>query len=40
MHGPSFNGDAKGALRALGDDYDRRLQQAMGTSGTQKRRSA
>jgi flavorubredoxin len=25
MHGPSFNGDAAAALRALGDDYDRRM---------------
>lgn len=25
MHGPSFNGDATAALRALGDDYDRRV---------------
>jgi len=24
MHGPSFEGDAAAALRALGDDYDRR----------------
>lgn len=24
MHGPSFNGDTVGALRALADDYDRR----------------
>jgi flavorubredoxin len=28
MHGPSFNGDAAAALRALGDDYDRRVLQA------------
>jgi flavorubredoxin len=28
MHGPSFNGDAVAALRALGDDYDRRVAQA------------
>jgi hypothetical protein len=28
MHGPSFNGNAVAALRTLGDDYDRRLQQA------------
>jgi hypothetical protein len=25
MHGPSFAGDGAGALRALADDYDRRL---------------
>ena len=25
MHGPSFSGDCAGALRALGDDYDRRV---------------
>jgi flavorubredoxin len=25
MHGPAFEGDAAGALTALGDDYDRRL---------------
>jgi flavorubredoxin len=29
MHGPSFNGDAAAALRALGDDYDRRLREAV-----------
>jgi flavorubredoxin len=28
MHGPSFNGDAAAALRALGDDYDRRVLEA------------
>ena len=28
MHGPSFNGDAAAALRALGDDYDRRVREA------------
>jgi flavorubredoxin len=28
MHGPSFNGDAAAALRALGDDYDRRVHEA------------
>jgi flavorubredoxin len=26
MHGPSFNGDSAGALRALAEDYDRRAQ--------------
>jgi flavorubredoxin len=26
MHGPSFSGDGAAALRALADDYDRRLQ--------------
>jgi hypothetical protein len=25
MHGPSFTGDGAGALRALADDYDRRV---------------
>ena len=25
MHGPSFSGDGAAALRALADDYDRRL---------------
>jgi hypothetical protein len=25
MHGPSFAGDGAGALRALADDYDRRV---------------
>jgi flavorubredoxin len=29
MHGPSFNGDVAAALRALGDDYDRRLREAV-----------
>jgi flavorubredoxin len=29
MHGPSFDGDTIAALRALGDDYDRRVAQAM-----------
>ena len=28
MHGPSFAGDGAGALRALADDYDRRLSAA------------
>ena len=28
MHGPSFRGDAAAALRALGDDYDRRVHEA------------
>ena len=31
MHGPSFNGDAVAALRALGDDYDRRVLEAAST---------
>jgi flavorubredoxin len=30
MHGSSFTGDCAGALRALGDDFDRRVAQAMG----------
>jgi len=29
MHGPSFEGDGAAALRALADDYDRRIQAAM-----------
>ena len=29
MHGPSFAGDCAGALRALADDYDVRLQKAI-----------
>jgi flavorubredoxin len=29
MHGPSFTGDGAGALRALADDYDRRVRVAM-----------
>jgi len=29
MHGPAFNGDTAGALRALADDYDRRVQRAL-----------
>jgi flavorubredoxin len=29
MHGPSFTGDAAGALRDLADDYDRRARAAM-----------
>jgi len=28
MHGPSFSGDGAAALRALADDYDRRIQAA------------
>ena len=31
MHGPSFEGDAVAALRALGDDYDRRFLEAART---------
>jgi flavorubredoxin len=30
MHGPSFVGDGRAALRALADDYDRRLAMAAG----------
>jgi len=37
MHGPSFNGDTVGALRALADDYDRRAQRALHASGTSTR---
>jgi flavorubredoxin len=42
MHGPSFNGDTTGALRLLGDDYDRRLHQAARTTeaGVSERRRA
>jgi flavorubredoxin len=29
MHGPAFNGDAVAAIRALGDDYDRRVREAV-----------
>jgi hypothetical protein len=29
MHGPSFAGDGAAALRALGDDYDRRIAESM-----------
>jgi flavorubredoxin len=29
MHGPAFNGDAAAAIRALGDDYDRRVREAV-----------
>jgi flavorubredoxin len=32
MHGPSFSGDGAAALRALADDYDRRMQAAMPAS--------
>jgi hypothetical protein len=28
MHGPSFSGDGAAALRALADDYDRRVGRA------------
>jgi len=28
MHGPSFAGDCSAALRALADDYDRRISEA------------
>jgi hypothetical protein len=28
MHGPSYSGDGAAALRALADDYDRRLRLA------------
>jgi flavorubredoxin len=30
MHGPSYSGDGAGALRALADDYDRRVRQMTG----------
>ena len=29
MHGPSFAGDGAAALRALADDYDRRIRAAL-----------
>jgi flavorubredoxin len=32
MHGPSFSGNGAAALRALADDYDRRIQAARPTS--------
>jgi flavorubredoxin len=32
MHGPSFSGDGAAALRALADEYDRRMQTAMPAS--------
>jgi flavorubredoxin len=32
MHGPSFTGDGAAALRALADDYDRRVQAALALS--------
>src|SRR5262249_20142397 len=31
MHGPSFSGDGAAALRALGDDYDRRVSESVRT---------
>ncbi len=34
MHGPAFSGDGAAALRALGDDYDRRVRARMQTAGT------
>jgi hypothetical protein len=35
MHGPSFTGDGAAALRALADDYDRRmLERAQATMGS------
>jgi hypothetical protein len=42
MHGPAFNGDAVSALRALGDDYERRIQlatQAIGDQVQERRRA-
>ena len=33
MHGPSFAGDGAGALRALADDYDRRISSALIDAG-------
>jgi flavorubredoxin len=33
MHGPSFEGDGAAALRALGDDYDRRTREAFAAAG-------
>ncbi len=32
MHGPSFTGDGAAALRALADDYDRRVSDQMGAT--------
>ena len=34
MHGPSFSGDGAASLRALADDYDRRVRARMQTAGT------
>jgi flavorubredoxin len=33
MHGPAFVGDGAAALRALGDDYDRRIREALDGDG-------
>ena len=33
MHGPSFFGDGATALRALADDYDRRVNATMNGAG-------
>jgi hypothetical protein len=33
MHGPSFTGDGAAALRALADDYDRRVRDVLTASG-------
>jgi flavorubredoxin len=35
MHGPTFEGDCAGALRALGDDYDRRTRAALAETAIQ-----
>ena len=37
MHGPSYSGDGAGALRALADDYDRRVRQMTGCSDGRSR---
>jgi flavorubredoxin len=34
MHGPTYSGDGAAALRALADDYDRRVRQMMGSGKT------
>ena len=34
MHGPSFSGDGASALRALADDYDRRMRSALPANRT------
>jgi flavorubredoxin len=36
MHGPSFSGDGAAALRALADDYDRRVQGEFAAADTAK----
>jgi len=41
MHGPSFSGDGRAALRALADDYDRRVvERSLGMGARQVERAA